>query len=155
MWKVLDEGRVPQHVFDAALEAIPHAEGNVRDVMGERVALFLFEYEDGLLGSLFMLDPFVKGGGLAVELKGATPVGTLMDERWPECPQFRNLVHAIDLFMHTGKSPYPVERTLLTSGMLDRLLTSRFEGNRKIETAELLIRYTPVDYPYGASPPLG
>ncbi len=155
MWKVLDEGRVPQHVFDAALEATPHAEGNVRDVMGERVALFLFEYEDGLLGSLFMLAPFVKGGGLAVELKGAAPVGTLMDERWPECPQFRNLVHAIDLFMHTGKSPYPVERTLLTSGMLDRLLTSRFEGNRKIETPELLIRYTPVDYPYGASPPLG
>jgi hypothetical protein len=155
MWKVLDDGRVPKNVFDAALEATPHADGNVREVTGEKVALFLFEYEDGLLGSLFMLNPFAKGGGLAVQLKGAAPVGTHMDERWPEVPHFRNLVHAIDLFMHTGKSPYPVERTLLTSGMLDRLLTSRVEGHRKIETPELLIRYTPVDYPYGPNPPLG
>ena len=156
MWEAIDDGRVPKRLFDAALKVTPHdTKTDVRTVTGEEVALFLFEYEDGLTGSIFMPHRYANGCGLAVQLKGSPePIATHIDERWPEVPHFAYLVHAIEQFVHNAKSPYPVERTLLTSGMLDRLLTSRVEGQRKIETPELLIRYTPVDYPHAPNPPL-
>ena len=42
----------------------------------------------------------------------------------------------------TGKAPYPVERTMFTSGILDLMLESRFQGYKKLDTPELAkVRY--------------
>lgn len=48
--------------------------------------------------------------------------------------------HIEDLFLNR-KANYPVERTLLTGGMLSFLMDSRVQGHRRIETPELEIRY--------------
>ena len=50
---------------------------------------------------------------------------------------FTLLLHAIEKMMLTGKPPWPVERTLLTSGALDALLQSQSKGgdtNRRLPT---------------------
>jgi hypothetical protein len=42
----------------------------------------------------------------------------------------------------TGRSPYPVERTLLTTGALSFLMESAYRGHIQLETPDLRVRYT-------------
>src|SRR5262249_4740866 len=56
---------------------------------------------------------------------------------------FTLLVQGIDAMFQTGKSSWPVERTLLTTGILDAAMTSRFEKNKRLETPQLAIAYQP------------
>src|SRR5207302_4005092 len=65
---------------------------------------------------------------------------------------FAYQVKAIDSMMQTGHAPYPVERTLLTTGILDTVMTSRAEKNRRIETPHLAIKYKPTDWPFTTDP---
>jgi hypothetical protein len=41
----------------------------------------------------------------------------------------------------TGHAPYPVERTLLVSGVLEACLTSRLQDHRRLGTPQLSVRY--------------
>lgn len=45
--------------------------------------------------------------------------------------------------MTTGKAAHPVERTLLTTGILAALMESKATGHRRIETPHLNLRYHP------------
>jgi hypothetical protein len=58
---------------------------------------------------------------------------------WHFCHQ----VDYIERLVETGLPPNPIERTLLTTGMIDAVMTSRHEGGRRIETPQLEIVYQP------------
>ncbi len=50
--------------------------------------------------------------------------------------------HFEDMFL-TGKAPYPVERTLLTSGMVIGGVQSLHQGQTKVDTSQMKVVYTP------------
>jgi hypothetical protein len=154
VWKAVDEGIVPKELFDAAFAAVPHSQDNPRD--DKQVALFQFEYVDGFRGFVFMLPAAAAGTSIAIQLKGQSGLlTTRFDEKAePRHPHFAWLLKGIERMFHSGRPSYPVERTLLTSGILDRALTSRFRKHEKLMTPELAIRYQAVDYPHAPWPSL-
>jgi hypothetical protein len=154
MWKAVDGGAVPKDVMDAALAVVPTRPGKLRQ--GEGAALFLFQYTDGLLGAVLMLPDYAGGISAAVKLKGTREIlATRFEERpEPRHPHFAYLLKGIERMIHTGRVSYPVERTLLTSGILDRALASRVQNHGKLMTPELAIRYRPIDYPHAPKPDL-
>ena len=157
IWRAVDEGIVSKEMLDAAIAVVPKSSiEEMRSVRNEHTALFLFQYNDGLRCAVFMLQGYAEGISVAVKTKGQSqPVAVNADLRTqPKYPQFAFLLHGIERMIHTGKPSYPVERTLLCTGILDRALTSRYEGQRKIVTPELAIRYSPVDYPHAPRPAL-
>ncbi len=152
VWKTVDDGWVDAEVLDAVYAAVPHQQPNIRSDDG--AVLFQFEYVDGFHGSLFML-PGARLSGVAVRLKGQAPLATAFEERpEPRYPHFAWLLKAIESMIHRGQPLWPVERTLLTGGILDRALRSRHAGGRMLETPELAISYQPVAYPCAPLPDL-
>ena len=51
------------------------------------------------------------------------------------------MTHAIVNMFTTGKSLYPVERTLLTTGALSFIMESAYKGHQRIETPMLNVSY--------------
>ncbi|MAG94696.1 MAG: hypothetical protein CMJ48_13265 [Planctomycetaceae bacterium] len=155
LWKAVDAGIVPRDVLAAALGVTPTRRGaGMRE--NAQAALFLFEYVDGLRGTVLMLPGYAAAISAAVKIKGQPRLlATRFEERTqPRHPHFAYLLKGVERMFHTGRPSYPVERTLLTSGILDRVLTSRAEGHKKLLTPELAIGYQPVDYPYAPKPAL-
>ena len=65
---------------------------------------------------------------------------------------FSYQVQAIDAMVQTGHAVYPVERTLLTTGILEAVMISRHEKNRRVPTPHLDVRYQPTDWPFATDP---
>ena len=103
---------------------------------------YVVEYVDGLRATVLILNGHVDDTTIAARIKGAdgkdTIVSTLMYLPAPPGASFFNpLVLRIEDFFRTGNPPYPVERTLLTGGVLDAALASRVSDHRPVATHDL------------------
>ncbi len=164
MWKAMDEGRWSKKLLDAALPLVPaHATGDLRALTSrdDSAGVFLIEYRDGFKAAAAMLNGWVHEGDggafvFAGQLKGQEkPIATHFYLQQPDpFGHFIHLVKAIDALVQTGHPPYPAERTLLTTGILDAVMVSKSEKNRRVETKHLSdIRYQPTEWPFAAEPP--
>jgi hypothetical protein len=105
----------------------------------------IVEYRDGLRATVLILNGHTDDTTFAARIDGEKrPVSTLFYLPAPPGAAFLEaLTVRIDDFLATGRPPYPVERTLLTGGILDVLLESRAKGHRRLETPDLDISYDP------------
>jgi hypothetical protein len=162
MWKAMDEGRWSKKLLEAALALMPaHAKGDYRQLASKATdaGVFLIEYGDGFRAAVAMMNGYAhEGDGGAFIFAGQLrhkdkPAVTLYYLQQPDpFAHFAYLVKAIDAMIQTGHAVYPVERTLLTTGILDAVMTSKAENNRRIETPYLAIRYQPTEWPFATDP---
>jgi hypothetical protein len=147
--RLIQEAVIDAEVLDAALASNQTNRQAILDAPTEDSAIFLVQYRDGLLAPLLMSGK-AQAISTAFKVRGGTVSATRMEERVePRYPHFACLLKGIEQMFLTGRPAYPVERTLLSAGMLDGLLTSRLNGDQRIDTPHLAIEYQPVDYPYG------
>ena len=104
--------------------------------------LCLVEYNDGFRGGALMLPGLVNEYLFALRLKGEkAPRSTLLYDPPENSNNFSMLVHGINQMLTTGATPYPVERTLFTTGALSFLMESAARGHVRMETPMLRISY--------------
>jgi hypothetical protein len=148
-------GKWPVDLFETALATLPgkpQAEKMWTD--NPETAVFLLEHRDGLKSTVVMIGDLAPEFAFAAKVKGETkPVSTWIRLQ-NEAPfgHFAQLLKAIEETIHTGSAVYPVERTLLTTGTLDRLMHSVAEKGKRFETPELAITYRASDWPYANHP---
>jgi hypothetical protein len=152
----IDAGLVQRPLLEVALDAAGtslHAALRARIKDG---ALFEIRYRDGLVAPVLMLSGVAKAIVAVVEPDEGPVVVTRAEELTePRYPHFAYLLRGIERMVHEGRPAYPVERTLLAAGVLDRLLRSRQEGYVRRATPELAIAYEGVDYPHAPHIELG
>jgi hypothetical protein len=108
-----------------------------------RPMMYRIECADGLKATLLMMDGLVRDFTVAVRIQGESePLSTLMYlpgfAEGQTLPDFFNpLAHHIETMFTTGKPPYPVERTLMTTGLLAMAIDSLHQGQKRIETPGL------------------
>jgi hypothetical protein len=105
-------------------------------------------YKDGTRGTVLRLGSDSNRWNFACRLKGeAKPRATaIYNGPWGNLNLFNALTNAIIHFVKTGKSPYPVERTLLTGGAIDAAMHSHHAGGKAIDTPQLTFTYPTVDF---------
>jgi len=104
---------------------------------------YRFEYVDGLKATMLLMNGLVGDFTFAARLKEkAEPLSTLF-----YLPPNPNVVYSAALMSKveemflTGKPPYPVERTLLTTGLVAAAVKSLSAGQEQVQTPHLGIRY--------------
>jgi hypothetical protein len=110
----------------------------VKDPVAYRI-----EYADGVKATMLLLNGLVEDFTFAARLKGRPePLSTLF-----YLPPNPNVVYSAALMSKveemfvSGKAPYPIERTLLTTGLVAAGMLSLATGQKRIETPHLQIRY--------------
>ncbi len=142
------EGRWSRQLLEAAVATTPEKRRSNRGI-DPKAQFCLIEYNDGLRATLAMNTRLVPEFACAVQLEGRRdPLATWfqLQEGRPYY-HFAYLVKAIDEMIHTGKPPYPIERTLLTTGILDAAMNCAVHAQGR-ETPHLNIAYEATDWPY-------
>lgn len=156
VWAAGEAGRWPRDLFEAAVDRIEaKKEGDPREVC-ENPAVYLVQYTDGLKTATFLLNGFASGWAFAGRRSNGEVDAAEFFLAGDPHPHFSYLgLNAQQLFL-SGEVVYPVERTLLVSGVLEALLDSRHRGHVLLETPHLSVNYrsysTPPHRPSGPRP---
>ncbi len=157
VWRAGEEGRWTRELLEAALSrsdspcGLPEADGRTRDLLeagelpglAKNPAAYFIEYRDGLRATLLMLNGAVRDYCFAARVDGYdTPASTqFLLSPTPNVTYSACLVHKIVEMIESGAAPYPPERTLIVCGILEACLTSRLQGETRLETPHIDVAY--------------
>ena len=159
VWKAGEEGRWSNELLESALsrsdilkgvslvDARPQNLANNGELsrLVKDPAAYFVEYADGLRATLLMLNGAVGDFTFAARVEGIRQIQStqFLLPREPNVVYSACLAAKIEEMIETGAAPYPVERTLITSGILESCLESKLRKNERLATPWLDIRYRP------------
>jgi len=159
-WQACQDGVWPRDLMTAALcrshtlasgrpgfHALPSLE-DMRRLVQDPVA-YRYRHHDGLFSTMLLMDGLVRDFNFAASIDGRQdPFSTQLYLPMPPARTslasfFSPLVHHMERMFLTGKPSYPVERTLLTTGLTAAGVESLFRNQARYETPHLAIAYHP------------
>src|SRR5579864_5273629 len=159
VWKAGEDGRWSKDLLTSALsrsdtpmgtgdtESRPEdlvSSGQLPKIVKNPAAYFI-EYRDGFKATLLMLNGGLKDFNFAARVKGTPGIQSTQFFLSPDpnVTYSACLAHGIEKMFETGVAPYPIERTLLVSGILESCLTSKVQDHERIDTPHLNVTYRP------------
>jgi len=168
VWRAGRDGRWSRRLLEAALSrstsrsGIGMQDGRTQDLtrsgeleqLVKDPAAYFVEYNDGLRATLLMLNGAVSDYTFACRLRDEQIVSTqFLLPTLPNVAYSACLMNKVEEMMTTGRAPYPVRRTQLVCGILDRCLDSKQQGHGRRPTPELRVTYQPPPTPqFGGAP---
>ncbi|MFM8890963.1 MAG: hypothetical protein ACKOTB_04925, partial [Planctomycetia bacterium] len=144
-WKACEDGRVDRDLLALAKKRFHKRPISPVKPLQEQVpdpALFMIEHADGLRVNILALpDLFIDWTAAWRYADGRREAAVFWTQEARPFSHFGLLLRHIESFMESGTPPWPVERTLLTTGILDAALVSRRDRGEVIETPHLNVAY--------------
>ncbi len=157
VWERLSESKTTTRLLLAALsrsQSLPVEHGYLTEPISidwargrfANALAYFIEHRDGFRTTLFMM-PVIQDFTYAGRIDGTDEVISCqmylpMPGRAASSAEFFNpLIRHIEQMIVDRRAPYPVERTLLTSGMTLSAVESLHRDGARIETPEMAVRY--------------
>ena len=162
-WEAHHEELWSRELFEAALSRshtlTPSRQGfnNIFPTLDEMKQLvedpiaYQYEHLDGLKATMILMNGLVQDFNFAAHLEGqGAPLSTQMYLPMPPARTtlanfFSPLVNNVEQMFLSGVATYPVERTLLTTGLVAAGVESLFQDQTRQETPHLNISYQPTE----------
>jgi hypothetical protein len=157
VWKAGEEGRWSKRLLAGALSRSDLLLGKTlvdarpQDLVNSGVlpeivphpSAYYIERRDGTRTTLLMLNGAVADYTFACKLKGNHEIFSTQFflTPTPNVTYSACLASKIEQMILTGQAPYPVERTLIVSGILESCLDSKVRGHKRLDTPHLDVTY--------------
>ena len=157
VWKAGEEGRYSKALLSSALSrsdnplGLSVTDGRTQDLVGsgqlqvlaKNPVAYFIEYRDGLKATLLMVEGAVKDYNFSARVSGVQQLQAtqFLLTPAPTFTYYECLIDKVERMIESGVAPYPVDRTLLTGGILESCLTSKVKNHARVETPHLNVAY--------------
>ncbi len=137
VWEAGESGKWSLELAEAACAQIENRPDSTFREGCPNPTAFLLEHSDGFCSTVLMLNGYVSDFAYSAKVGSTIDATEVYLQNGPPHCHFSYLSLNIEEMFVTGEPQYPVERTLLVTGVLDALMHSRAEGYTRIETPHL------------------
>ena len=137
VWEADETGQLSMELAEAACTQIKNRPDKTIREGCPNPTLFLIEHRDGFRSAVLMLNGYVTDFAYAGKHGDNIYATEFYLQNGPPHAHFSYLSLNIEEMFVTGMPQYPVERTLLTTGILDAIMHSRAQGHIQLETPHL------------------
>ena len=143
VWRSAEQGQWSRELAEKAVGAIESGPDSIDPSRIDDPHIFLIDYRDGFRAAIPMLGDtgYITKFAYAGRRSQQIDVVEYHIDSGPAHAAFGYLGLNIENFFLTGKPPTPVERTYLTTGILEAAMISNGSGGSVVETPHLDISY--------------